>query len=123
MLQMTDVITDPELGAAPFVILRTIYRKSAGESVLLSEDRYETFGSVHPAKAADLLLVPEEYRYETVFIFHSPIHVTMGEPLNELEYTAPDRILYNFRTWNVISVRDWSDSGFCKVLAVRTKEE
>ena len=58
-----------------------------------------------------------------IFKTINPIERVGGEPLNELEYIAPDRILYNFRTWNVISVRDWSDSGFCKVLAVRTKGE
>ena len=122
MISILDAITDQELGAAPFVILRTVYRKSEGESVLLREDRYETAGSVHPAKLADLQLLPEEYRFETVLIFHSPVPLSLGAALTDLHYAAPDRILYDGRTYQVISVRDWSAFGFCKALAVLQKE-
>ena len=72
MQQVTAAITDEELGGAPFVIFRSFYRSSGGEKILTHEDRYETYGTVHPAKLEDLQLLPEEYRNETVIHIHSP---------------------------------------------------
>ena len=122
MLNLSDVITDPELGGGPFVILRPLYRKSEGEKILIREDRIETEGSVHPAPARELELLPEEYRYETVRLIHSRTPLSLGAPVSGLEFTGPDRILYRSRSWLVISVRDWPDSGFCKALAVLRRE-
>ena len=122
MQQLTAAITDEELGGAPFVIVRSVYRQSQGEKEHIRDDRYETYGTVHPAKLSDLELLPEEYRHETVLIFHSPVSLSLGIRFDDMTFTAPDRILYRFRTYLVISVRDWSSFGFCKALAVLRKE-
>ena len=123
MLNLTPVITDPELGAAPFSVLRSFYRQSAGEKVFDHLEEYETFGSVHPAKMEELQLLPEEYRSKQVLVFHSPVPLSLGIKLTDTTFTAPDRILYQFVHWQVISVRDWSSFGFCKAYAVRVKGE
>ena len=123
MLTLTQTITDPELGAAPFTVLRSFYRQSAGEKIFDHLEEYETFGSVHPAKMEDLQLLPEEYRSEQVLVFHSPVPLSLGSQLTDTTFTAPDRILYQFVHWLVISVRDWSSFGFCKAYAVRIKGE
>lgn len=122
MIQITDAITDSELGGTPFTVIRRTYRKSGGETVLESEERYETFGTVHPAKLSDLQLLPEEYRHETVLHIHSPVKLSLGGPLDDLRFTAPDRIIYRLQTWQVISVRDWTEFGFCRAFAVQQKE-
>ncbi len=123
MFQIVSAITDPELGAVPMIIQRAVYRKNTGEKEQVSEEEFEIFGSVHPAKMSDLALLPEEYRSETVLVIHSPIPLTLGGPLDDLRFTAPDRILCQQQTWQVIAVKDWSAFGFCKAFAVLRKED
>ena len=80
--------------------------------------------TLHMANGSDVVLelLPEEYRHETVLIFHSPVSLSLGVRLDDMTFTAPDRILFRFQTYLVISVRDWSSFGFCKALAVLRKE-
>ena len=122
MLQVTSVITDEELGGAPFVILRSFFRQSRGEKTFLREDRYETFGTVHPASLEELQLLPGEYQHETVLNIHSPVPLSLGGRQDDLTFTDPDRILYRYQSYLVVSVRDWSPFGFCRALAVLLKE-
>lgn len=123
MISLLSAITDPELGGAPFVIIRSMYGLSQGEKVLLSEDRYETFGAVHPAKMEDLQLLPEEYRHSQVLLFHSPVSLQLGGRIDDEKFYAPDWILFNFQSFLVISVSDWSSLGFCKAYAVLQRGE
>ena len=122
MIQITDAITDSDLGGTPFTVVRRTYRKSGGEAVPEREDRYETFGTVHPAKLSDLQLLPEEYRNETVLHIHSPVSLSLGGPLDDLHFTAPDLVICRLCTYLVISVRSWMDFGFCRAFAVLRKE-
>ena len=122
MQQVTAAITDEELGGAPFTVIRSFYRPSGGGKVLTHEERYETYGTIHPAKLEDLQLLPEEYRHETVIHIHSPVALSMGAHMDSGEFSAPDRILCHRREYRVISVRDWSAFGFCRALAVLQKD-
>lgn len=123
MINLSPVITDEELGAAPFVILRRTYRKFQGSPALDNEERIRAAGVVHPAKAEETSLLPEEYRSEIILRIHSPQPLTAGRPLDALTYLAPDQILLDANVYQVISVRDWSTFGFCSALAVLRKGE
>ena len=123
MRTLDSVITDEELGAVPFVVIRRTWRQSQGEKELIDETQYETVGTVHPASPEELQLLPEEYRSEQILIFHSPVPISLGGPLTETTFTAPDRILYRFRQYLAVSVRDWTAFGFCRALAVLQREE
>ena len=118
MLQLSDIITDGELGAAPFIIRRRHYTLSAGEAVLTDAKDIPTSGTVHPTADADLALVPEEYRSETLRTFYAPVPFSLGVRKNSTGFTAPDQILYAGQTFLVIAVKDWSAFGFSKAIAV-----
>ena len=119
MLQLSDIITDGELGAAPFIIRRRHYTLSAGEAVLTDAKDIPTSGTVHPTADADLSLVPEEYRSETLRTFYAPVLFSLGVRADPASFTAPDLILYAGRTFLVIAVKDWSAFGFSKAIAVK----
>ncbi len=118
MQLLSDIITDEELGAAPFVIRRRHYVLSAGEAVLTDTKDIPTFGTVHPTADADLTLVPEEYRSEVLRTFYAPVPFSLGVRADPASFTAPDQILYADRTFLVIAVKDWSAFGFSKAIAV-----
>jgi len=122
MLHLASILSDPELVGASFSVHRAFYRLSEGEKELLREEIYETFGTVHPARMEEIQLLPVEYRSSPILLIHSPVQLSTGRRLDDTTFTAPDRILYNFQTWLVISVRDWTPFGFCRAYAVLQKE-
>ena len=122
-MHLTPVIMDEELGAAPFVIIRRTWRKETGHPVLMSEDRIETRGTIHPASMKDLSLLPEEYHFQSVLHIHSPVRLSLGETLDDLTFMTPDLIEYGDRHYMVFSIRDWLPFGFCRAYAVLQKEE
>ena len=122
MLQLSDIITDEELGSMPFVIRRRHYILSAGETILVSTEDIPTSGTVHPTADADLSLVPEEYRSETLRTFYAPVLFSLGVRADPASFSAPDLILYAGRTFLVIAVKDWSAFGFSKAIAVEKAE-
>ena len=122
MLQLSDIITDGELGAAPFIIRRRHYILSAGEAILSDTEDITTYGTVHPTADADLTLVPEEYRSEILRTFYAPVPFSLGVRADPASFTAPDQILYGGKTYLVIAVKDWSAFGFSKAIAVEKAE-
>ena len=122
MLQLADIITDGELGSAPFVIRRRHYTLSSGEAVLTASEDIPTAGTVYPAADVDISLVPEEYRSETLRTFYAPVPFSLGNRADPASFTAPDQILYGSKTFLVVSVKDWSAFGFSKAIAVEKAE-
>ena len=122
MLLLSDIISDEELGAAPFVIRRRHYTLSSGEAILSSTEEIQTSGAVHPAADTDLTLVPEEYRSETLRTFYAPVPFSLGVRKDPASFIAPDQILYGGKTFLVIAVRDWSAFGFSKAIAVEKSD-
>ena len=118
MQLLADIITDEELGAAPFVIRRRHYTLSTGEAVLTDTKEIPASGTVHPTADADLTLVPEEYRSAILRTFYAPVPFSLGVRADPASFTAPDQILYADRTFLVIAVKDWSAFGFSKAIAV-----
>ncbi len=118
MLQLTDIITDEELGAGPFIIRRHHYVITDGEAVLTATEEIPAFGTVHPTADTDLSLVPEEYRSESLMTFYAPVPFSLGSRTDASRFTAPDQILYADQLWPVIAVKSWQAFGFSKAIAV-----
>ena len=118
MLQMTDIILDEEMGAVPFVIYREHREIVDGETEEDGVEEIVTSGVVHPTREAELEMVPEEYRYETLCSFYSPVGFSLGSRDGDTRYTAPDRIHYEGKEYRVIAVKNWQRFGFSKAIAV-----
>ena len=117
MLLLSDIATDPELGGAPFTILRDHMILREGEASLEYRETFDAFGVVQPNLNQDLSLVPEEYRSESLYTFFSPVPFSLGARLDTAHYTSPDRITYDGRSFLVIAVKDWSPFGFSRAIA------
>ena len=118
MLQMTDIILDEEMGAAPFVIYREHKELVDGEAEDDGVEEIVTGGVVHPTREAELELVPQEYRHETLCSFYSPVSFSLGSRDGDTRYTAPDRIHYEGKDYRVVAVKNWQRFGFSKAIAV-----
>ena len=66
MLQLADIILDEEMGAVPFVIYREHREIVDGEAEDDGIEEIVTSGVVHPTREAELEMVPQEYRNETL---------------------------------------------------------
>lgn len=119
---LSAIAADPELGGAPFTILRNHMVLSGGEAALESRETIPAFGVVQPTRDQDLSLLPEEYRSETLLTFYSPLPFSLGARLDSFHFTAPDRILFGGRSFLVIAVKDWTAFGFSRAIAVLQKE-
>ena len=118
MKQLTDIILDEEIGAAPFVIYREHKELVDGEAEDDGVEEIVTSGVVHPTREAELELVPHEYRKECLYSFYSPVAFSLGSRDGDVRYTAPDRIHYDGKDYRVVAVKNWQRFGFSKANAV-----
>ncbi len=120
-MDLSSVLTDPELGFTGFTVLRTNYVRQNGESVP-SNETLPASGCIHPGTPETLELLPEEERNEDYIVVYTSFPLSLGENDGGAEYSAPDRILWNGETWRVVRIRDWSGFGYQQVLAVKMHE-
>ena len=73
MIGVDEVLGDPEMGAASFLVTRTNYRRTRGQLVD-STTLMEAEGCIHPGTPEMLQLVPEEERKDFKDMF---LKVTM----------------------------------------------
>ena len=92
VLDLSSVLTDPELGFTAFTVLRTDYIRQNGESVP-SNETLPASGCVHPGTPETLELLPEEERHEDYIVVYTSFPLSLGENDGGAEYSAPDRIL------------------------------
>ena len=120
-MQITEAITDPELGFTSFSVQRTTYRRQNGTSVPAVRT-LPASGSIHPGTPEMIQLLPEEDRHEEFIAVYTDFALSLGENDGGVTYTAPDRILWNGETWRVVKVRDWAMFGYYQGLAVKLNE-
>ena len=120
-MQITEAITDPELGFTSFSVQRTTYRRQNGTSVP-SAQTLAASGCIHPGTPEMIQLLPEEDRHEEFIAVYTDFALSLGENDGGVTYTAPDRILWNGETWRVVKVRDWAMFGYYQGYAVRVRD-
>ena len=120
-MQITEAITDPELGFTSFSVQRTTYRRQNGTSVPAVR-MLPASGSIHPGTPEMIQLLPEEERNEEFIAIYTDFALSLGENDGGATYTTPDRILWNGVTWRVVKVRDWAAFGYYQGLAIRVCE-
>ena len=119
-MNVTDAILDPELGMTAFTVTRPVYTRTPA-GVTEQEAVSSALGTIHPAAAEELQLLPEEQKSETAVVIHTDFALSTGEDRGK-RYTGPDRIAWRGNTYRVVSVRDWSAFGYYKALAVLLHE-
>ena len=117
-----EVLADPEMGAASFLVTRTNYRRTRGQLVDSTTLR-EAEGCIHPGTSEMLQLVPEEERKETFIQIYTSFGLCDGENQTGSLFRAADRILYQDSWWRVVRVRDWPAFNYVQALAVKLGED
>ncbi|MGF6878361.1 hypothetical protein [Paraburkholderia sp. MM5477-R1] len=107
MLDLSEVVTDPELSREIQIERARGARHPSGEW----DESYEpdtVTGVVHPASKSQLESLPEgERHYPTIAVF-------CDGPL-----AAADFVLHHGARWRVTADSDWSDYGYYYALATR----
>ena len=123
MIDFSWVLTDLEMGATGFTIIRTRYQRNKGE-IMPEIVRIPTVGTIHPGKPEMMELLPAEEKTEKLIVIYTQSMLTTGENDGGAEFSAPDRIEYRGKQWRIVQVWDWSETAnFYKALAVLVKEE
>ena len=120
-MQITEAITDPELGFTAFSVPRTTYRRQNGTSVPATQTMAAS-GCIHPGTPEMIQLLPEEDRHEEFIAVYTDFALSTGENDGGATYITPDRILWNGETWRVVRVRSWEMFGYTQALAVKMQE-
>lgn len=120
-MQITEAITDPELGFTSFSVQRTAYTRRNGTSVPAVRT-LPASGCIHPGTPEMIQLLPEEERNEEFIAIYTDFALSLGENDGGATYTTPDRILWNGETWRVVKVRDWAMFGYYQGYAVKMHE-
>ena len=120
-MQITEAITDPELGFMSFSVQRTTYTRRNRTSVPAVRT-LPASGSIHPGTPEMIQLLPEEERNEEFIAIYTDFALSLGENVGGAEYSVPDRILWNGETWRVVRVRSWEMFGYTQALAVKMQE-
>ena len=120
-MNISDAIFDPEMGYTGFTVQRTTYRRQNGQSIP-STEILTGAGDIHPGTPEMLQLLPEEDRHEEFISIYTDFPLSLGENEGGAEYTTPDRIIWQNKTWRVVKVRDWSAFNYYQCLAVKVHE-
>ena len=120
-MDVAAALTDPELGFTGFTVQRTMYRQQNGES-FPSVQTLPASGSIHPGTPEMVQLLPEEERHEEFIAVYTDFPLSLGENGGGMNYSAPDRIIWNGETWRVVKVRDWAMFNYVEALAVKLNE-
>ncbi len=122
MLDVTTILSDPELGATSFIVERTVYKRSAGEVTEQACTTFPVTGCIHPGTPDQLSQLPEEDCREDFIVIYAPTILSLGEN-NGLIYTGPDRIHWSGQTWRLVKLKPWTAFGFVQGFAVLVQED
>ena len=122
-MDITSAIFDPELGSTAFTVERITYTRSRSGTTSRSAT-FRAVGCIHPGTPEMLQLLPEEEKAEEFIAVYTDYPLSAGTPeeAGAVSFTAPDRILWNGRTWRVVRVRDWQAFGYYQAYAVLMHE-
>ena len=120
-MDIASAFLDQELGAVAFTVTRTVYtRRPSGTT---SADAVTSaLGSIHPASAEELQLLPEEERHETAIVIHTDFALSTGKDRGKT-YDGPDRITWDGNDYRVVAVREWTTFNYYRAVAVMLHEQ
>ena len=122
-MDISSVISDPELGCTTFTVERITYTRSR-EGTTSGVRAEQVSGCIHPATAEALKLLPEEERSDTFIVIYTDYALSTGisEETGAVSFSGADRVHWNGQIWRVVKVRDWLGFGYCQAIAVLINE-
>jgi hypothetical protein len=111
MLDVADVLIDPDLAQAVLVTRATEDVDERGRTQQLKHD-FTVQGVVHPATEKQLLLLPEASRGDETIAVYTVTKLTAGDDAH-----SSDTVTWQGETYKVVKVMDYSDYGYILALA------
>ena len=112
------LVSDPELGAQPFIITRRTARWHEGKLIIPSGSEgtqaRSAVGIIDPPTPDQLEFFPEGVRREATKAVYSQtiMHVTEGKNVS-------DTITWDGDVYKIVRVDPWNEWGFCVAYAVK----
>ena len=119
MINVLEVIQDPDMGFTGFTISRTQYRRKKG-NLISSNELIPADGTIHPGVSEKVELLPEEMQRNEFITIHTAYKLYAGENnAGGITFQAADIILHDGKSWRVIKVQDYSAGGYYLGVAMR----
>ena len=114
---MRELLYDPELGAVSFAVKREVRNRSKAETALVSRSMSYVTGIIHPAAPEEIRAGPAEDVHEEYVTVYTDYMLSQGENFGR-SYTLADQIIWQGKTYRVVSLKTWPQFRCCKALAV-----
>ena len=122
MIDVSSILTDPELGGTTFIVTRPYYARELGEVIPDGKEEFSVAGNIQPATSEDLLLFPEEERSEEMIIILSRFRFSLGET-DDISFSSADIVTWREWDYRVIKVKNWHPQGnYYKAWAAKQKQ-
>lgn len=112
LVDVTELLSDPDF-VEDFTVVRSTRTMDQHGRVVDLPGQFSTYGSVQPTSGSTLMLLPEAERIGGFITV-----VTMFPLIALSDSTAPDRIIWHNKTYQVKMLNDWSEYGQGFVQAV-----
>ena len=113
---VTDVLTDPELGSQFFHIYRSSGRWESGRFHGVTQ-KIAAYGNIQPSTQEQVNQVPDGDRVNGMITVWSTVPVLLAgqrEPNN-----LADEIQWNGNRYKAVALMPWTDYGFCVAVFAR----
>lgn len=114
--KLTALLTDPDLGAESFTVIRTLLTPVGG-LLQRSESTFIASGVLQPEASTPTTLRAGDDTDAPRLRIYTAFPLIAG-----LLPHAADEILYQGQRWKVTEVTDWRSRGFCRACATLMKE-
>ena len=118
---MRALLYDPELGAVSFVVKREVRNRNKAETSLVSRSMSYVTGIIHPAAPEEIRPLPSEDTHEEYIMVYTDYMLSQGENFGR-SYTLADQIIWQGKTYRVVSLKTWPQFRCCKALCVLVPE-
>lgn len=113
LLDVTDVLADPDLCAAFIVIRGTKGRDSNNRGTVTPSAPIQAFGSIQPASSRDLIRMPDAESLKGSYVIYTTFALTAGDGTY-----AADIVQCDGRQFTVVTLDNWAfGAGYTKAFA------
>lgn len=108
MPDVTELLTDPDLGAQSFLVKRRKGKWSGGRLLVTDEEQFDAVGIIQPPTPEQLVFFPEGERREGQIVIHTKteLYLTEGNDIS-------DDMTWRGEAYKIVNVKRWMDYGFC----------
>jgi hypothetical protein len=116
MIDLSEVVNDPDMSEPPFQIIRSIGQFAAGGWQVVSTQTISAYGIVSVATPKEINMLPEGDRASEVRSFWStaPMYVTNGA-----NSQTSDILVWENTKYRILTEPQYDNRGYWKALATR----